>query len=225
MTPEASEALAESSVGMPCIYPTPGLEVLTVYLHVPQPYVPLSTIMPHYRQYTLRSPMTTASTSGPGTATPVVLRSSPRLAWVAAALAGLSACSDNMSSARASSPAAPGSGQPFLASDGAGVDELDRTRGLRTPRGGLVLRRAVEFARDGRGGRRLLRQLGGFPLRQRFRGPSGRPLALAWRAGDVRLRRPALLVRRRRRDVVPALDPARRRYPHRARLRVRLPGR
>ncbi len=65
--------------------------------------------------------MTTASTSGPGTATPVVLRSSPRLAWVAAALAGLSACSDNMSGARASSPAAPGSGQPFLASDGAGV--------------------------------------------------------------------------------------------------------
>ncbi|MCY4400492.1 MAG: hypothetical protein OXE96_14305 [Gemmatimonadetes bacterium] len=69
--------------------------------------------------------MTTAMTRGPGTATPVALRSAPLPVLVAAALAGLSACSGDTSSAmsgeRVSTPAAPGSGQPFLASHGAGV--------------------------------------------------------------------------------------------------------
>ncbi len=65
--------------------------------------------------------MTTASCSERASGPPVVLRSFGRPVWVAVVLAGLSACSDSMSGVRVSTPAAPGSGQPFLASDGAGV--------------------------------------------------------------------------------------------------------
>ena len=65
--------------------------------------------------------MTTASCSERASGPPVVLRSFGRPVWVAVVLAGLSACSDSTSGVRVSTPAAPGSGQPFLASDGAGV--------------------------------------------------------------------------------------------------------
>ena len=105
------------------------------------------------------------------------------------------------------------------------LDELARTRGGRTPPRSVLLRRLVDRSRNGGGGEGILRQLGRLPFDSGGGRPAGGPLAMARRAGNVRLRRAPGLVGGRWNDLVPTLDPARGRHPHGAWIRFHVRGR